>query len=348
MKFVKVKQFFFDNRDIYENDSYFPNKVLNFDSVPLAVSLNLFIINLLYVIFPNHNFFDTCEGFERCCCFEKNGHQDSKKNCLLFLFFVTKFVFYLMDIINDPKIFPVCDNIISNWEIYPIVDIKFKKTNQDSKSNLEWRGSTLELKRVEKYNYMDIFSDDYEKLCGKDNLGNNLYFPWNQKCPINDIFISKYRNDLPDYKWLRLDYNHYLYYTNAKTDGKILVDLRISSDSEIALNPGGDSESNYYSIPFYEEIDREYNYNLYAINYLGANFSSVSSKKLKYFDDNCESHITLYYFKIVLFSIEYALLLWKILLICLKCDCCRCCYCACCDCDCPCGCCDCLTFLLVL
>ena len=241
IKFTKVKQFFFDNRDIYENDSYFPNKVLNFDSVPLAVSLNLFIINLLYVIFLNHNFFDTCEGFEGCCCFEKNEHQDSKKNCLLFLFFVTKFVFYLLDIINDPKIFPVCDNIISNWEIYPIVDIEFKKTNQDSKSNLEWRGKTLELERVEKYNYMDIFSDDYEKLCGKDNLGNNLYFPWNQKCPINDIFISKYRNDLPDYKWLRLDYNHYLYYTNAKTDGKILVDLRISSDSEIALNPGGDS-----------------------------------------------------------------------------------------------------------
>ena len=30
-KFIKVKQFLFDNEDIYKNDSYFPNKIINFD-----------------------------------------------------------------------------------------------------------------------------------------------------------------------------------------------------------------------------------------------------------------------------------------------------------------------------
>jgi len=58
LKFTKVKQFLFDNRDIYENDSYFPNKGLNLDSVPLAISINFFIINIFYLIFPNHKFCD--------------------------------------------------------------------------------------------------------------------------------------------------------------------------------------------------------------------------------------------------------------------------------------------------
>jgi len=49
-KFLKVKQFLFDNEDIYENDSYFPNKVFNMDSFPLALSINIFIINTLYFV----------------------------------------------------------------------------------------------------------------------------------------------------------------------------------------------------------------------------------------------------------------------------------------------------------
>ena len=52
-KFIKVKQFLIDNKDIYNNDSYYPNKFINFDSVPLAISISIFIINTLYITFPN-------------------------------------------------------------------------------------------------------------------------------------------------------------------------------------------------------------------------------------------------------------------------------------------------------
>jgi len=55
LKFIKVKDFLFDNKDIYDNDdeSYFPNKYFNIDSFPLAVTINIFIYNILYLIFPN-------------------------------------------------------------------------------------------------------------------------------------------------------------------------------------------------------------------------------------------------------------------------------------------------------
>ena len=44
----------FDNEDIYKNDSYYPKKDFNFDSVPLAITINIFIINALYIAFPNN------------------------------------------------------------------------------------------------------------------------------------------------------------------------------------------------------------------------------------------------------------------------------------------------------
>jgi len=81
-------------------------------------------------------------------------------------------------------------------------------------------------------------------------FGNNLYYPDHMICPINDIFILKYEKNIKDYNRLKFDDNSYLYFTNKKTDGKILIDFRISSDSKIALNPGGDSSGNYYSMPF--------------------------------------------------------------------------------------------------
>ena len=136
---------------------------------------------------------------------------------------------------------------------------------------MKWKGSLLELDRQEYYDYLYINDDDYKKLCGKDSLGNNLYYPDFMKCPINDIFILKYEKDIKDYNRLKFDDNSYLYFTNKKTDGKILIDFRISSDFKIALNQGGDSSGNYYSMPFYEKIDSINNTYLYSINYLGAN-----------------------------------------------------------------------------
>ena len=42
-KFIKVKDFLFDNEDIYDNDdeSYFPNSYFHIDSFPLEISINI-------------------------------------------------------------------------------------------------------------------------------------------------------------------------------------------------------------------------------------------------------------------------------------------------------------------
>ena len=317
IKFTKVKQFFFDNRDIYENDSYFPNKGLNLDSVPLTISINFFIINIFYLIFPNHKFCDLkiFQNLGQCCDYYYD--KNYSKIYLVFLYFSTKLVFHILDIVNELKIFHILDNIMYNWEINPIFDIKLNKTKKSSNSVFKWKGSLLELDREEYYDYLHINDDDYKKLCGKDSLGNNLYYPDFMKCPINDIFILKYEKDIKDYNRLKFDDNSYLYFTNKKTDGKILIDFRISSDSKIALNPGGDSSGNYYSMPFYEEIDSVNNTYLYSINYLGANYSSISKRELHYFS-SFPFDGNLFYFKIIFVTIEYAFLILEILLIYLK------------------------------
>ena len=123
----------------------------------------------------------------------------------------------------------------------------------------------FKIEKLNDLNYIDIYQNENGKICGKDNYGNNLYFPEDLECPINNIFISDSNEDLPDYTKLKIDDIYYLYYTNSYIEGKIVVDLRINSYKEIPLNPDGNSLLNYYSMPFYEEIDFNDEY-LYSIN----------------------------------------------------------------------------------
>ena len=302
-KFIKVKQFLFDNEDIYKNDSYFPNKIINFDSVPLAISINIFIINTLYVAFPNHEL-----------CFKKPKNFlniDYKVLTFIFCIFLTlsKIPIEVLDLINDSKIFPIYKNVMYNWKINPIKSIHLYNSTEHLASYINWKGYILELERLNDFNYINIYSTSITKLCGKDNLGNNLYFPENIDCPINDIFISKKVESIPGYTRLELDNNNYLYYTNQTTEGKLLIDFRISSDSEIPLNPEGDSESNYYSIPFYEEFDSDDKKFLYSINYLGVNSSSVSKNKIEKFEKKIDVYKKIYIAKIVLVCVEYSCLI---------------------------------------
>ena len=186
-KFIKVKKFLFDNEDIYKNDSYFPNKVINFDSVPLAISISIFIINALYIVFPNH---------ELCLKKPKKFLNISKNFFFVSIFiilFLSNLAIYILDLLNDSKIFPISKNIIYNWKINPIKNIHLN--NNYTKDDLvRWKRFELELERLKDFNYINIYSSNNSKLCGKDNLGNNLFFPENIDCPINDIFISK-KND---------------------------------------------------------------------------------------------------------------------------------------------------------
>ena len=60
-KFMKVKQFFFDNEYYYKDNKenylqgiyYYPNKFFNIDSFPIGIIINILLINLLYIIIPN-------------------------------------------------------------------------------------------------------------------------------------------------------------------------------------------------------------------------------------------------------------------------------------------------------
>ena len=67
-KFIEVKKFFFANEDIYKTDeeSYFPHKMFNIDSFPLAFSLNYFVFIFFYYRFQNKKscyYFDNVDEF---------------------------------------------------------------------------------------------------------------------------------------------------------------------------------------------------------------------------------------------------------------------------------------------
>ena len=308
-KFIKVKQCLFDNEDIYKNDSYFSNKNFNKDSFPLALSINLFIINILYIACPNH---------ELCLKVPKNFlsfDSDYVFYFFIIFFFISKFIFEIFDLVNDKKINIAYNNIIYNWKLSPMKSINLAYIeNKDLGHNVTWKGCIFQMEQLLDYNYINIFSSNNSKLCGKDNYENELYFPQNVDCPINDIFISEINEDLPDYKKLKLDNSNYLYYTNQSTEGKIVIDLRIGYASEIPLNPMGYLNYNYYSIPFYEELDFVDNKYLYSINYLGINSSAISGDKIKKFEKKIAIYKSLYITKIVFLCIEYICLFFILIM----------------------------------
>ena len=167
---------------------------------------------------------------------------------------------------------------------------------------------------------MNIYSydDNNGKICGTDSFGNNLYFPQDVECPINDIFIENNDNiDYPEYRKLSLGYNNYLYYSNKKIDKNIIIDIKVGFPNvPLQLNTKKTNElcnsiynkgfykeiggkcRNYYkfnTIPFYKEIDHwslydflRNSFGLTNINYIGEinlysltyqGFNSTSNRK---------------------------------------------------------------------
>ena len=242
-KFLEMKKFLFENKDIYKNESYFPNKIFNTDNFPLAISINIFIFNIFYIFFNKES--------------ERDDYYLPKEKLIIFSlipFQIAFVIFGLLDLKNNLTISKVFDNLIYNWNMNPIKYISLSQINE-SKNNFQLRKDILELERMENFDYINIFSNNNSKLCGKDNLGNNLYFPKEVECPINKIIISEFNNDLQNYTKLKLNSGKYLYFTNQFFDGKIVSDLRISTDSELPSKPGGGFYHNFFTFPFYEEID---------------------------------------------------------------------------------------------
>ena len=98
-KFIKVKDFLFDNEDIYDNDdeSYFPNSYFNIDSFPLAISINIFIFEIIYTIFPNKkSLFNNPIDINKICCIElkKESKGELKYSILLIIPLFSSFAIF--------------------------------------------------------------------------------------------------------------------------------------------------------------------------------------------------------------------------------------------------------------
>ena len=227
--------------------------------------------------------------------------------------------FILSYILNENEIKNKYDYLEYNWKTSPITSIEIisKKdyeigqiiTNKNKYKLYEWKNSYFKIKRLNNFDYTNIYKRENGKLCGKDSLENDLFFPEDIECPINDIIIT---NDiyLEGYKKLPLvAKDTYLYYTNKKIDKNIIIDIRASYNYLMQLNLDKTNDLCYslkdryigykyfeqiYLGEFYDNIDfwkanrfleknikkeinnNNFDYiNLNAITYLGINSSNI-------------------------------------------------------------------------
>ena len=128
------------------------------------------------------------------------------------------------------------DNILYNWQTNPIKSIELSptknyefatiKTIMKDYSFYKWRDHYFKIEKIKKLNYINIYGNKNGKICGKDSYGNNLYFPNDVECPINDIIIDNNNLNLTDYKEIQLENNLSLYYTNKNISQEIIIDLK--------------------------------------------------------------------------------------------------------------------------
>ena len=312
-KFIDIKNFLFDNKDIYMDESYFPNKIFNIDSFPIAVIINFFIYNFLYSFFTNK---------KSCLKLRENIFEFGSSNKELAIIFnlymiplfVSFFIFGVFDLVNTSKIINTYGNLLSNWKFHPIKSISSEIKEEEkinyskyfssgrNKNSIELKNIILNLERFDDYDYFNIYSNKTGRICGKDNFGNNLYFPKDVDCPINEIFISQYYLYTTDYDQIKISDNEYLYYTKQNTQGNIIIDLGVNSNLE-ELNSD-------YTFPLYEEIYYENNFNksfLYSTNYIGLNLSSFTEKeseKINDFRNNFDKYKSFYDCKIAFILID--------------------------------------------
>ena len=128
------------------------------------------------------------------------------------------------------------------------------------------------------FNYKTIFYDNKykdSKICGKDSYGNDLYFPKDVECPINDIIITEDENFDTKGIYTRLELNNsFIYYTNKKIDRKIITSLQKNVLNMPTFNFQESEEkeiySNYY-IQSYSNIGIYNNYYFFSYSYMGIN-----------------------------------------------------------------------------
>ena len=270
-KYRKIKKYFIQLNESENYESYSPLIAFNLDTIPTSISIIIFIYCILYLIIPKKW---KCKKPEETINYNRGNDFINNWKKKLFAFLLPLFLIFcfmvLFDFLNDSLI----------KENYKVISYIWNQNSVKSMiagnsfSLLDWKDIYIKYSLYE-YDYFDISKkSDNSKICGKDSQGNDLYFPKDVECPINDIFVSKVDSNDPDYTKVQLNNEgEYLYYTNKKTTGKILIAL-ISTFSDSLKITDVINEDEYKKISenknikekidrfnnifFYEKIDRWY------------------------------------------------------------------------------------------
>ena len=321
--FIKIKHYYFDYIFPFDPDQLKGIfRIFNFDSFLLSFPLLIILNRFLYIIFPNIgiNCIDCIDGSKDRDHLFCSHNKKIRIFCHLLYFMIPYIFYFIYDIVFDFKIKKDYNQLNYNWMTSPIKSIEVSteevyKIGQiftdKNKYFYKWRNTLFKIERISNLNYYNIYNKENGKLCGRDSFGNNLFFPEEIECPINDIIISNKNNEyLEYYKNISLGNNYYLYYTNKKNSSKIIIDLKASySYNNIQLNLEETNELckilitdkcksyyNFSSIIFYREIDKvnsqdffqnifnrnEYSYkdaiSLNSISYLGVNRTKIEQR----------------------------------------------------------------------
>ena len=242
--FIKIKHFLLDYEEFYEDKSihYFPNKYINFDGFPSVIIFENALFQLITIIIYNK--------IKKINIFDSHSYLKDNEGRLVLLitvisgyitFFIFDNIYYYNSNYNYYKELkynwgqnPIKNIEISPKENYEIASIH---TKYDKITFYDWRNNFFKIERLNDFDYFNTLSSNNKpkKRCGKDSIGNYLYFPEKVECPINHIFVGyspKFaginKTNLDNYKVLNLG-NRYLYFTNNYTEGEILIDLKAST-----------------------------------------------------------------------------------------------------------------------
>ena len=292
--FIKYKDFILQQYEYNSSKEYFPNKFFNIDSFAVALQINILLILILYT-----------PMFENCLIKSRYLNKHFSNNyyfafsvVFISIVLITNIIYSVNLYNNYKKLEYRYNNIYNNWELNPIYNISLSSINENN-NYINWKNRNISFSRLNQFNYKNIYYDNKftdSKICGKDSHGNDLYFPKNVECPINDIIITndEYFDINRIYIKIKLEKNLFLYYTNAKTDGKIVNGL-ITSRLEISDVHFQDAEKENKTFLYVESYSKiDYNETLYLLSthYFGINPEILSdSGKIKNFEEKIKKYL---------------------------------------------------------
>ena len=160
--------------------------------------------------------------------------EDNKKN----YFIITETIVFLVIMLLLLRMYleeKTLREYKRNWEIPPILDI-FNQTEGENENDYFTINKTkFYIKRTKsKYNYPSMMiSSNYDnyKICGKDDQGNNFYFPKYEKCPINNITLTS--SCISKNNCIHISNEMYLEYSNENYRKPLITNVQYINNTLI-------------------------------------------------------------------------------------------------------------------